>query len=220
MIFASIRILGIEPHLDRRAVRRARRVTGERAVAGGLPHHPLHQIDAEHRLGDRMLDLQTRIDFEEIEILALDVVDELHGAGGLVVDALPERDGGLMQPRAHLFGDARCRRLLDHLLIAPLQRAIALAEPDNMPLAVAEDLHLDVPRHRDEALEIDASVAEAGARGALHGGEALAQRCFVVAELHADAAAAGGALQHQRKADPRRFRQRVLDRIDQPSARQ
>ena len=50
----------------------------------------------------------------------------------------------------------------------------------------------------DEALEIDAGVAEAGARRALHAVERGGQRGGVGAELHADAAAAGGALQHDR----------------------
>ena len=45
-----------------------------------------------------------------------------------------------------------------------LQRAIALAEMDDAALAVAEDLHLDMPRPVEIALEIDRIVAERGLR--------------------------------------------------------
>jgi hypothetical protein len=44
----------------------------------------------------------------------------------------------------------------------PLDRAIPLAEMDRVPLAVAEHLHLDVPRMREIFLDIDRVVAEAG----------------------------------------------------------
>ena len=37
-------------------------------------------------------------------------------------------------------------RFLDHLLVAPLHRAVALAEVHHVAVAVAEDLHLDVAR--------------------------------------------------------------------------
>ena len=52
------------------------------------------------------------------------------------------------------------RRLLDDLLVAALQRALALAEVDEVAVAVAEDLHLDVARPLDELLDVDAVVGE------------------------------------------------------------
>ena len=55
-------------------------------------------------------------------------------------------------------------RLLDELLVPPLERAVALAERDHAPGVVAEQLDLDVPRRRDLALQVDRPVAERGRR--------------------------------------------------------
>ena len=51
---------------------------------------------------------------------------------------------------------------LQHLLVAALQRAVALAEMDGVALAVAEHLDLDVARLLQIFLEIDRVVAERG----------------------------------------------------------
>ena len=53
-------------------------------------------------------------------------------------------------------------RLLHDLLVAALQRAVALAQVDGVALAVAEHLDLDVARLGEVLLEIDAVVAEGG----------------------------------------------------------
>ena len=63
-------------------------------------------------------------------------------------------------------------RLLDQLLVAALDRAVALAEVDHVALGVGEHLHLDVARVLQVALEVDAVVGEellAFAGGALEG---------------------------------------------------
>src|SRR5690606_28855613 len=65
----------------------------------------------------------------------------------------------------------------------------------------AEHLDLDVPRLGDEPFEEHAAVAEVAGRQALDRGEGIADRRFAFAHPHADAAAAGGSLQHDREAD-------------------
>ncbi len=67
-----------------------------------------------------------------------------------------------------MASEAEGRRLLDHFLVAALQRAVAFAERNHPALAVAEQLHLDMAGVGHEAFEIDARIAEAGAGGALH----------------------------------------------------
>jgi hypothetical protein len=54
----------------------------------------------------------------------------------------------------------RRRRLLDQLLMAALDRAVALAEVDHIAVAVGEHLDLDVPRVGQVALEVDGRVGE------------------------------------------------------------
>ena len=63
-------------------------------------------------------------------------------------------------------------RLLDQLLVAALDGAVALAEVDDVAVLVGQHLDLDVARVGQVALEVDRRVGEellALARGALEG---------------------------------------------------
>src|SRR5205807_9687547 len=80
--------------------------------------------------------------------------DVLHGARRLDAD----RADALAQRRVD---DPLWRRgLLDQLLVAALDRAVALAQVDDVPVAVGEHLHLDVARVLEVALEVDGGVRE------------------------------------------------------------
>ena len=64
--------------------------------------------------------------------------------------------------------------------MAPLERAVALAEVDAVAVAVEQDLDLDVARALEEPLEDEAIVAERGLGLAPGGGELgrqLGARC-------------------------------------------
>jgi biotin carboxylase len=52
------------------------------------------------------------------------------------------------------------RRFLDELLVPPLDRALALAEVDDVALGVAQDLELDVARLDHALLDVERAVAE------------------------------------------------------------
>jgi hypothetical protein len=65
-------------------------------------------------------------------------------------------------------------RLLEHLLVAALHRAVALEEVDAVALRVAEDLDLDVARAHQVFLDQHAVVAE-GAASRLHEASAAAK---------------------------------------------
>ncbi len=58
--------------------------------------------------------------------------------------------------------EGRGAGLLPDLLVAALQRAVALAQMHGVALAVAEHLDLDVARAGEILLEIDGVVAEGG----------------------------------------------------------
>ena len=49
-------------------------------VAGCQPHHPVHKIDARDLFGNAMFHLQARVHFQEVELLGIGIVDELHSA--------------------------------------------------------------------------------------------------------------------------------------------
>src|SRR6185503_11440649 len=94
------------------------------------------------------------------------------------------------------------RRLLEHLLVAALDRAVALAEVNAVPVPIEEDLDLDVTRALDEPLQDQPLVAERALRLAAGSRELLAERGWGADRPHALAAAAGGRLDEDRKADP------------------
>ena len=73
-----------------------------------------------------------------------------------------------------------------------LARAVPLTEPDHVTKAVADDLHLDMARSRQVALEVDLVPAEAGEGLALRAEEGLGRILGAPDDLHAPAAAAVG----------------------------
>ena len=95
----------------------------------------------------------------------------------------------------------RRRGFLDQLLVAALGGAVALAQGHDGAVVQAQDLDLDVACGLDEALDEDAVGAEAALGHRLGVLEGLAQFLGVVGHGHADAAAAGGGLDHHRVAD-------------------
>ncbi len=129
-------------------------------LAGRDPDHLLDEIDAGDELGHRVLDLQARVHLQEEEAAVL-AGHELHGAGAVVADRLGQRDGLLAHGLARLGVEQRRGRLLDHLLVAALDRAFALAQVDDVAVLVAQHLDLDVARVLDELLDEHAVVAEA-----------------------------------------------------------
>src|SRR4249920_3573166 len=99
-----------------------------------------------------MLDLQSRVDLEEPEV-SFRREQELRRRGVAQADRARNRDTQLVEPRALLAAKARGRCLLDQLLMAALDRAVALAERHHGSVAVAQQLHFNVARVLDVALE-------------------------------------------------------------------
>ena len=120
-----------------------------------------------------MLDLDPPVQLEEEEVAAVE--HELRGARADVADRAGEADRGLAHPRAQLGVERDRRRLLEHLLVAALHRALALAERDHRAVRVGEQLDLDVPRPLEVALEEQTVVAEGRARLAAGGLDRLVE---------------------------------------------
>jgi hypothetical protein len=98
--------------------------------------------------------------------------------------------------------------------VPPLQRALPLAEVDDLPEAVAEDLDLHVPRLGQVLLEVEGAVRERPL--GLHGGELERGRELlpVPGDAHPAPAAARDRLQQDRVADPLGDPERLLRRGD------
>ncbi|MCY1363691.1 hypothetical protein D9M69_504660 [compost metagenome] len=148
-----------------------------------------------------MLHLQAGVHLHEEELAAAFVVEEFHGAGADVADGLGRAHGGFAHGGAQLGGKAGSRRFLDHLLVAALDRAVALVEVQAVAVAVGEHLDFHVARLEDVFLHQHARVAEGGLGFTLGGGQGLGQFAFPFHYFHALAATAGGGLQQHRVAD-------------------
>ena len=153
-----VRGLGVDPALDR-VPAQLDLVLGDRELlAGGDQHLLADDVDPGDHLGHAMLDLDPGVHLEE-EVIVADL-HPLDRAGAAIVDRAGCFGGDLADPLAHLGVDVRARRLLDQLLVAALDRAVALAEVDHVAVRVGEHLDLDVARVLEIALEVDAIVGE------------------------------------------------------------
>jgi hypothetical protein len=111
------------------------------------------------QFGHRVLHLDPGVHLEE-EVLAVLREQTLDRPGRAVADGSGRVDGDLPDPLAELLGHGRGRRLLDELLVAALDRAVALAEVDDGPVGVGEHLDLDVTRILEVPLDVDRGVGE------------------------------------------------------------
>ncbi len=111
------------------------------------------QVDTGDLLGDGVLDLEPRVRLDEGESDSPPCGSgdeelerpEAVESRGLRRVSRPRRGVARGAPRR-----GRGRRDLDELLVPTLQAALALAEVDDGARSVADDLHLDVARARQQ----------------------------------------------------------------------
>jgi hypothetical protein len=101
---------------------------------------------------------------------------------------------------------ARRRRFLDELLVAPLDGAVPLPERDHGAVGVAKELHLDVARRSYLALQVDRAVTERRHGLRRTRSERRRQLLRFRHAPHATTAAAGRRLDEQRESDVLRRR--------------
>ena len=146
-----------------------------------------------------MLDLEPRVHLEEVEAVALH--QELDRPGVPVPGRHRGPHAGRVEPGPEVRVEPGRRRLLDQLLVAPLDRAVTLEEMDQRAVRVAQHLDLDVPGALDGPLHVDRRVPEGGLGAPRRGGERLLEPLRAEDQRHADPAPAGGGLQHDGIAD-------------------
>ncbi len=191
---------GVAGHADAGLRRHAAR-RGADGRALGDPDLRLDDVDARDHLGDRVLDLDARIDLDEIDLTGVGVLQELDRARVEVVnraaDAQRQRAERLPLGVVQEHG----WRALDDLLVAPLHGAVALEQVHEVAVAVAEDLHLDVACTAHQLLEIDLVVAERGLGFAARRGNHLRELLFALDDAHPAPAPAPARFQHHRVTD-------------------
>ena len=160
----------------------------------------LDDVNACDGFGDGVLDLDSGVDLEHIEVLVV-VHEELDGRGTGVVGGLDELGGGFADFLNFLAFDVRARCFFDDFLMSALHGAIAFPEVNRVAVLVADGLNLDMPGVFEEFFDEDAAVAECGECFLLCLGDIGAEGCFVVADAHAPSAAARRCLDDDRVAD-------------------
>ena len=91
---------------------------------------PFDEVDAGDLLGHGVLDLEAGVDLEEGDGAVL-AHEELAGAGADVAGLLEDRLRGADELVVLLVGEERGRGLLDELLVAALERAVARADDEH-----------------------------------------------------------------------------------------
>jgi hypothetical protein len=207
-------VLGVDPALDGVPARPDVVLPERQPLTGRHPDHPADQVDAGTHLGDRVLDLDAGVHLHEVE-LAGRVDQELHRAGAGVPHRAGAAHRGLAHPGPQVRGEHGGRRLLQQLLLAALDRAVALPQVHHAAVGVAEDLHLHVPRALDVLLQVHPVVEEHRAGHLLHLGQRRGQPLRAAHHRHPAPAAAGRRLQDHRVP----HRGGALGRLGQPLQR-
>jgi hypothetical protein len=132
---------------------------GTETLSGGDLDLLFDEVDSVDFLGDGMFDLDAGVHFEEVEVARI-VHEKLHRAGVLVVHGLGQFDGGFAHPLAEIVVEEGGGRFFEQLLVAALNRAVALSDMNDFAPLVPEDLEFDVMRLLDILLQIDIGVAE------------------------------------------------------------
>ena len=154
----AVRVLGVEPGLD--GVPLLGRLRPLEPTAGRDVQLGLDQVEVGGHLGDRVLHLEPGVDLEEGERPLPRVVEELDGARRRRIHRERQPLGRRLELLGLLGVEQRRRRLLDHLLVAALHRAVTDAERPRRAVTVGDQLDLDVPRPGDQPLEEHDPAAE------------------------------------------------------------
>lgn len=159
-----------------------------------------HEVNAGDHLGDRVLNLNSGVHLDEI-VVALLVHQKFHRTGRDIADMTGNLDGILVQSLTGCLGYRPGRRELDDLLVAALERAVALAEVDDVAVLVAQHLYFDVLGLNQVLLDEDILIAERLLGLALDALERGSDLFRSVTAPHAAAAAATGCLEDDRETE-------------------
>ena len=89
--------------------------------------------------------------------------EELNGASAVVADGCCAGESGLAEPLAQVGIDYGRGAFFQELLVPTLDGTFALAEVDELPVLVAENLDFDVARLFDGALHVHGVAGKSGA---------------------------------------------------------
>eukprot|EP00760_Papus_ankaliazontas_P031590 PhM_4_TR5351/c0_g1_i1/m.88449 len=167
---------------------------GEGQTRGGAEHF-LDKVDAGDGLCDGVLNLETRVHLEEVEVVVA-IDHHLHGTGSDVVHSAGHAGGLLTHLLAQLGRDESAGRLFDDLLVAALNGALTFGEVEDISAAVSGNLDLNVAGLVHKLLDEHAVVTERGDGLLLAQLQVLDGFSVVVGEAHTLAATTRRCLDH------------------------
>src|SRR5260370_27263987 len=150
-------IFGIEAHFHGVAAGRDGFPGEGETVTGGDGDLEFDEVEAGDLFSDGMLDLQARVDFQEIKI-EMSVDEKFDGPGVDVAGGAREAHGGVAHLLEQLWCDDGRRGFLYDFLVAALHGAFAFTEGDDAPVGVGKNLDFDVARLFQVFFDVEARV--------------------------------------------------------------
>lgn len=193
-------VLGVDAALDRVTFDMDVFLLVGEFLSGGDLDRELDDVNAGDHLGDRVLDLDSRVDLEHVEVLVV-VHQELDGRGSGIVGGFDELGGGFADFFDLLAFDERAGGFFDDFLVTALHGAIAFPEVDGVAVLVTDTLDFDMACVFEEFFDEDAAVAKRGEGFLLCFGDIGAEGGFVAADAHASTATACGGFDDDRVPD-------------------
>ena len=176
-------IFRVDSRFDRPTRRFDVTLSESKFITSCYPDHALDQIDAGYKFGYRMLNLQSGVHFQKIEIL-FTIDHELYGSGGYIVHCLCQSHCLTGNIASRLVVQKWRWRLLDHFLMATLQRTLPLTQMNCISVLIGDNLNLDVSGILDELLNKYTVIAKVGFRLTLRTYESLPAFVITVREAH------------------------------------
>ena len=158
-------------------------------------------VDAGDLFGDGMFDLHAGVYFDEVEIAGFHIHQAFDGARAFIVHMGADFAAQFADFGALLLAQIGGGGAFDDLLVAALDRAVALVQMVNVALFIAEDLHFDMAGAQDHLLQIALAIAESGFGLAAPFAHFLLQFLFGHDRSHPAPAATPRSFEHQRIAD-------------------
>ena len=159
-----------------------------------------HDIHTGNHFRNGVFHLDTGIHLDEV-VIAVTIHQKFQCAGGDIVHMLCDLHRITVQCLTGLLRNREGRSEFHDLLIASLQRAVALTQMHHVAVFVTQHLDLDVFRIHQELLHEDIIIAEGLLRFALDEIELDAHIFLTVTAAHTASAAAGSRFQNDRKTE-------------------
>ena len=169
----------------------------------------LHEVVIDYFFRDGMLHLNTGVHFHEVEVTVF-VDQEFYRSNSFVLHGFCSLDGSLSHFLAQFIGHERRGRFFYQLLVATLNRTVALTEVACLAVLVAGNLYFDVTWFFHEFFHVHAIVTEGSQSFATGFFPCIAHVVVVFANAHTLTTAACGSFHHDRVFDLVRDFQGVL----------